>query len=306
MRDPDALSRIRSLGIPPGWRDVWIAPDPHGHLQAMGIDQAGRRQYLYHPEWRLRRDAEKFERMVRFAHVLPTLRDRIEADTAEEGLSRERVLACAVRLLDVGLFRVGTEEYASRNGSIGLATLERRHVRRCGERLVFDYPAKGGIRRVLEVEDPAVAEVLGSLKRRRAGAQLLAYREGRRWTEIRAADINGYIKQHAGEEFSAKDFRTWHGTVLAAVALAEAGPTRSRRGQTRAIAGAMRRVARYLGNTPAVARRSYVDPRVIDRFRSGWTIPAETLDDSDDLRLGPAVERAVLDLLQEEAPARAA
>jgi DNA topoisomerase IB len=299
--DPQQLERVRDLAIPPAWTDVWICPDPMGHLQATGTDAAGRTQYLYHSLWRDRRDREKFRRMVRFARALPRARRRFAADVRSPDPSRERVLGCAARLLDLGLFRIGSEQYADDEGGIGLATLTKQHVAVKDGTMVFDYPAKGGARRVQEVADPACAELIRSLKRRRDGNEdLLAYRNGRRWVSIRSDDINDYLKQHAGEEFSAKDFRTWHATVVAAVALAAKPGAGTKTGRKRVIDGAVRQVAELLGNTPAVARRAYIDPRVFDRFLSGRTIAGavdvRTLNDRSRARL----ERAVIELLDDD------
>lgn len=221
VADAETLERIRQLSIPPAWTDVWICREPMGHLQAAGTDAAGRRQYLYHERWRERRDREKFERMLRFAESLPALRDVVGSDLRRRGLEADTVLACAVRLLDVGLFRVGSEEYA-KNGSFGLATLRKEHVRVSGRAVRFDFIAKSGVRRTISVSDPRVASVIRRLKRRPDGGdELLVSRTHDRWRRVRSTDINGYIKRWAGEGFSAKDFRTWHATVLAAVLLAE-------------------------------------------------------------------------------------
>ncbi len=219
--DPEVLARIRGLAIPPAWTDVWICLDPAGHLQAAGTDAAGRRQYLYHPEWRRRRDRGKFMRIETFAGRLPALRERVAADLGGRGLHRERVLACSIRMLDRGLFRVGSEDYTAKNGSFGLATLRKDHVTVGRERASFDFVAKAGVRQVRHVADPEILPVLRALKRRTDGGdELLAWRDGDRWVDVRSNDVNAYLKEVAGEEFSAKDFRTWHGTVLAAVALA--------------------------------------------------------------------------------------
>jgi DNA topoisomerase-1 len=274
VEDPETLSRIRGLAVPPAWQEVWICPWPNGHIQATGVDAAGRRQYRYHDAWRARRDTEKFERMLEFGAALPRLRRQVAADLALPDYPRDRVLACAVRLLDLGFFRVGGEEYEQQHGTYGLATLQRRHVRVRGARMGFHYTAKGGTERVLEIEDPAAAQVLAGLKRRRGGGpELLAYRTGRRWVDVRSADVNGYLKRHAGAEFTAKDFRTWSATLLAAAALgAAARAPRSASARKRAVARAYREVAHYLGNTPTVCRTSYVDPRVVDCYRAGETV----------------------------------
>lgn len=283
-----------------------MCPDPRGHLQATGVDAAGRRQYLYHPRWREHRDREKFERMIRFAELLRGLRRRLartlDGDTEPR---REIVLASAVRLLDVGMFRVGSEQYAEEDSGIGLATVRKEHVRVRDGAVEFDYPGKGGLRRRQVIEDPVTLGVIQALKRRRGGPdELLAYRDGRRWHDVRSGDINDYLKEQLGEDFSAKDFRTWNATVMAAVTLAaDAGNATSKTARKRAINASVREVAELLGNTPAVARRSYIDPRVFDRYLSGWTIAGALerigeLDVADD-RVRTRVERAVVDLLVE-------
>jgi DNA topoisomerase I len=300
------LERIGELAVPPAWQDVWLCPDPLGHLQATGVDAAGRRQYLYHPRWRERRDHEKFERMVSFAESLPRLRRRLARTLLEDDEpTRERVLAAAVRLLDVGMFRVGGEQYAAEDSGVGLATVRKEHVRVHDDVVEFDYPGKGGVRRDQVIEDPVTIGLIRSLKRRRGGPDgLLAYRERRRWRDVRSDDINEYLKEQLGEEFSAKDFRTWNATVMAAVSLAATGrDATSKTARKRTINESVRAVAELLGNTPAVARRSYIDPRVFDRYLSGWTIAAALdripdLDVADD-RLRTRVERAVVDLLVE-------
>lgn len=299
----EELDRIRSLAVPPAWTDVWICPDPLGHIQATGHDAAGRKQYLYHERWRQRRDQEKFERALSFARGLPAVRRRVERDLGRRGLVRERVLGCGIRVLDLGLFRIGGEEYAQENGSYGLATLHRRHIRFERGRAVFDYRAKGGERLVREVADPIVLPTLRALARRHSGGpRLLVYRHGREWHEVRAEQLNDYLKLIAGDEFSAKDFRTWNATVLMAVKLASGERPSSRTGRERAIRRAVAEVAQHLGNTPEVCRRSYVDPRVIDRFRAGETITASLRDltaadegRSDAVRA--RLERAVVELI---------
>jgi DNA topoisomerase IB len=295
VTDPETLDRIRALVLPPAWEDVWICPWPHGHIQAVGTDAKGRRQYRYHDAWRLRRDQEKFDHMLAFARALPRLRRTCARHLALEGLPRERVLACAVRLLDLGFFRIGTEDYAEENGTYGLATMRKEHVTVGPDDLVtFDYPAKAGKQRFQRIVDPDVADVVRALKRRRGGSpELLAWRsEDGTWCDVRSADVNAYVKECTGGEFTAKDFRTWSATVLAAVALAvSVEAPRTPTGRKRAVARAVQEVARYLGNTPAVCRTSYIDPRVVDRFRAGATV-AGALQRSPE-----AVERAVVDLL---------
>lgn len=297
------LERLRDLAIPPAWKEVWICSDPLGHLQATGIDGAGRKQYLYHPRWRERRDREKFEKMVRFGRALPRLRRRLAADLPSTELTRAVVLACAVRLLDVGLFRIGSEEYAAEEGGLGLATIRKEHVTLHPDAATFDYPAKSGVRRRHIIYDPMTLDVIRALRRRRGGGPaLLVYREGRRWHDVRSDEINEYLKALLGEDFSAKDFRTWNATVMAAVSLATAGrEATTKTARKRAINNAVRAVSELLGNTPAVARRAYIDPRVFDRYQSGWTIAGvierlPDLDPSDD-RVRRRIENAVVDLL---------
>jgi len=309
VEDEATLARIRELGIPPAWRDVWICPDAGGHLQATGTDAAGRKQYLYHPAWRARRDAEKFADMERFARALPALRERVAADLAAGSkLTRAPVLACAVRLLDRGFFRIGTEEYTVSNESYGLATMRKEHVSVLEDgAMVFDYPAKSGQRRVQEVVDHDAADIVARLKRRRGGGpELLAYKEGGRWRDIRSPDINAYLKDATGDAFSAKDFRTWSATVLAALALSVASPAAgSQTSRKRAEARAVKEVSYYLGNTPAVARASYIDPRVFDAYRAGLVIRPDLHDvEPGELPIHHrAVEEAVLDLIDARATA---
>lgn len=302
VRDPETLGRIRELAIPPAWSDVWVCPDPLGHLQATGVDAAGRKQYLYHPSWRAHRDRQKFEAMVDFGRALPRVRRAVARDLGRESLDRERVLACAVRLLDRGLFRIGSDSYASENGSYGLATILKRHVQTADGTLRFDYPAKSGIRRVQVITDADVRVVVCALKRRRGGSsRLLAYRGPRRWHDLHAEDVNEYLRHVSRHDCTAKEFRTWNATVLAVAGLARREPhIRPTRGaRERAIKAVIRDVAEHLGNTPAVARRAYIDPRVLDRFRSGWGLELAPIDPAD---IGPGrarrrLERAVLELL---------
>lgn len=300
--DAETLARIAELAVPPAWEGVWICPYPGGHIQATGIGARGRKQYLYHPRWRERRDQQKFDDMLAFAERLPGLRRRVAADLARGDLSAEQVLAVAVRLLDRGFFRIGTEDYAVTNETYGLATMRKEHVTIRGDMLVFDYPAKHGKRRVQSVVDPEVAEIVTTLRRRRGGGdELLAFKDGRRWVDVRSADINAYLKAATHRDVSAKDFRTWGATVVAAVALGVAEPhVHSKTARKRAVTHAIREVAHYLGNTPAVARASYIDPRVFDRFRDGESIHAalpKLAADADAPAIQGPVERAVLRLL---------
>ena len=294
ITDADTLQRIEALVIPPAWNDVWICALPNGHIQATGVDAAGRLQYLYHAAWRVKRDREKFDHMLEFARALPRLRRRIAKDLTRDGLPRERVLACATRLLDLGFFRIGTEGYAEQNQTYGLATIRKDHVRIKGTAVEFDYVAKSGKQRLQSIVDPDVLDVVTALKRRRAGGpELLAYKnDDGGWCDVKSADINAYIKEATGGDYSAKDFRTWAATVLCAVALAVSNEAaRSRTARKRAVKRAFDEVAHYLGNTPAVCRASYVDPRVVDRYVAGVTLTQTALERD--------VERALLDLLDD-------
>lgn len=297
VRDKATLARIEALVIPPAWEEVWICTDERGHLQAVGVDARGRKQYRYHDDWRLRRDREKFDHMLEFARALRKIRHFCDEHLTEDGLTHNRVLACVVRLLDLGFFRIGGEDYAAENETYGLATMEKSHVRVDRDVVTFDYPAKGGKRRLQSVVDPAVAELVATLKARRGGSpELFAWKRGNRWIDVKSADINAYIKEVSGGDFTAKDFRTWNATVLAATALAVSaealkGPT----SRKRALVRCYQEVAHYLGNTPAVCRSSYVDPRVVDRFRGGSTI-IDALGDPDRRE---TIEKAVLNLLDE-------
>jgi DNA topoisomerase I len=313
--DPELLARIAELVIPPAWREVWVCMDPLGHLQATGVDAAGRKQYLYHAGWRAHRDRHKFDSMLAFGTALPRLRRRVARDlrSVKSGnrlpaaeLTEQCVLACAVRLLDLGFFRIGSEDYTERNESYGLTTMLREHVTVCEREVIFDFPAKSGQWRVQAIADPEALAVVAALKRRRTGSQLLAYRTGDDWVELDAEEVNAYLKRYSDGPFTAKDFRTWNATVLAAVALAGmelAGVEVERQGHAareREVKRAIETVAAYLGNTPAVCRASYVDPRVIDRFHGGVTVAEAIGRAGPDLakpRVRARVERAVLELL---------
>jgi len=273
IEDEETLERIRQLAIPPAWKEVWICPDPFGHIQATGYDEAGRKQYLYHERWQKRQAERKFELIREFALKLPKLRRSVTADLRRDGIPRERALACAVRLLDLGFFRVGSEVYAEENESFGLATVRREHVTIAKTEIVFDFPAKSGQRRIQSIRDAAARRAIEEMYRRRGGPEdLLAFREGKEWRDVRSDEINEYIHEHIGDQFTAKNFRTWHGTVLAAVELAGEEKPRSQAAAKRAIKRAVDQVSDALGNTPAVCRASYIDPRVLDRYRDGVTI----------------------------------
>src|SRR4051812_38689963 len=215
ITDPEILDRIAALAIPPAWNDVWICPYSNGHLQATGVDARGRRQYRYHDVWRQHRDRDKFDHTLEFAAALPDLRKRCTKFMEGDELTRERVLACATRLLDLGFFRIGTEGYAEQNQTYGLATMRKRHVRIDGDIVTFDYTAKSGKRRIQSVVDPEVVAVITALKERRGGGhELLAWQHGDTWVDVKSTDINAYIKEGSGGDFTAKDFRTWNATVL--------------------------------------------------------------------------------------------
>lgn len=302
-RLPDEeAQRVRDLVIPPAWKDVWVTPYANGHLQAVGTDDAGRRQYLYHPDWRARRDAEKFDRMLEFGKALTKARELMVRDLGLEGMPLERACAAAVRLLDLGYFRIGNDVYADTNGSFGLTTLERRHVRRRQDRLVFAFVGKSGVEHRIEIDDAVVVEAIEIMRRRRgADDRLLAYKLGRGWRSVLPELVNEYVRSATGVEATAKDFRTWHATVLAAAALAETPePGHSAASRKRAVAGAMKEVSSFLGNTPTLAKSSYVDPRVIDAYEEGRTIARATSRsyDTPDERQA-ALERATLKLLKE-------
>ena len=308
VTDPDTLDRIRALAIPPAWTDVWICPWPHGHIQAVGVDARGRKQYRYHDAWRLRRDQEKFDHMVQFGVALPAMRAACQKLLEADGLGRERVLACAVRLLDLGFFRIGSEGYAEENQTYGLATMRKSHVRVSKTGVItFDYTAKSGKRRIQSIVDPAVCEVVSALKTRTGGGyELLAYvDDAGTWCDVRSSDINAFVKEITGGDFTAKDFRTWNATVLCAVGLAvSVEAVRSATARKRAVVRAVAEVSHYLGNTPAVCRSSYIDPRVIDHYQGGTTIAGALAKLGAGVEFGSlstqgTVEQAVLDLLVE-------
>jgi DNA topoisomerase IB len=290
------------MTIPPAWQEVWICPDPLGHIQATGYDEAGRKQYRYHDRWDRRRASRKYAAMRKFAAALPKLRRAVRRDIELDGMPRGRALATSVRLLDLGFFRIGGEEYAETNESYGLATIRREHVHREGEEIVFDFPAKSNQRRIQAIGDAPAIAALEAMRRRRGGPEdLLAWKDGRRWRGVRSGDINDYIQEAIGDRFSAKDFRTWSGTVLAAAALAGEGEPASEAAAKRTIAAAVKTVAVALGNTPAVCRRSYIDPRVFDRYRDGETIDLgrrAAARGTMSERTRGRIEREVLDLIE--------
>ncbi|RKS05070.1 DNA topoisomerase IB [Nocardiopsis sp. Huas11] len=273
VTDPEELERIRELVVPPAWRRVWICPEREGHIQARGTDDEGRLQYVYHPQWRRRRDREKFEDALAFAERLPRIRVAVAGHLDRPGLGRERVLATALRLVDLGLLRAGGEAYAACNESYGAASLLREHVRRTHGTVVVEFPGKSGRYWRFTCADPGVHRAVAGLQRvRSAGQGLFAYRDGERWRDVRSEDLNAYLSEVAGADHTVKEFRTWHATVLAAVGVAVAGPVEDPRARARLWTHVAGEVAAYLGNSEAVARESYIDPRVFRLHERGVTV----------------------------------
>jgi DNA topoisomerase I len=293
--DGETLTRIRSLAVPPAWRNVWICPDANGHLQATGRDAKGRKQYRYHPRWREVRDGNKYERMIAFGRALPLIRKRVQKDLARPGLPREKILATVARLLEVTLIRVGNEEYAKQNESFGLATMRNRHVRVNGSALRFQFRGKSGVLHAVDLEDRRLARIVRR-SRDLPGYELFQYvdADGDRRT-IDAADVNAYLKSIAGDEFTAKDFRTWAGTVLAARALREVAAFGSKAQAKRNVLRAVEAVAKRLGNTTAVCRKCYIHPEVVNAYFDG------TLAASLNRKAGLELRSNMRDLSPEEA-----
>lgn len=286
--DERELERIRSLVIPPAWEDVWISPDARGHIQAVGTDQAGRRQYRYHDSWRLHQDRVKFERAAQLAETLPAARRKVTMDLRQEGFGRDRVLAAAFRIIDLGSVRIGSEEYLHANGSRGLTTLLCRHARIDGDEITLTFPAKSAQKWTSTIVDADLAELLTQIQALRGQrSRLLSWKDGT-WHTLRPASLNEYIRRQTGGEFTAKDFRTLHGTIVAAEALAELGTSDTESRRKKRVTAAVNEAAAALGNTPAIARNSYIDPRVFDRYRQGEVI---------DTAGGRVPEPALLELL---------
>ena len=277
ITDPEVLERVEALRIPPAWQDVWVCLEANGHLQALGTDEAGRRQYLYHEAWRLRRDRQKYVRAPGLGACLPQLRARLQSTRREgNGLTQERVLATAVRLVDLGLFRNGNDEYVKANGSFGLSTALREHVTVRKDSVEICFEAKSGVLFTQEISDPDVVEVVRALVRRRdPHPELLGWwsSENRAWTDVRSDHVNAYLREVSGRDVTVKDFRTWHASVLMAMRLSAEELPGSATGRKRLLAAAYREVAEVLHNTPAVTRSAYVDPRVIDLWEAGRRIP---------------------------------
>ena len=269
----EALDRVRALRIPPAWVDVWISPDPLGHIQATGVDSRGRTQYLYHQLWREQRDAQKFAHMLRFAHALPELRAAARGDLKARGLHRQRVVAGAVRLIDLGLFRVGGEKYAELDHHYGATTLLKQHVKLTRDGVAFDYIAKAGQHRMITISDREVLPTVRALARQDNGLEpLFCYENASAWHVLHSHQVNDYIAARAGGHFTAKEFRTWNATVLMALVLANADPSARNRGHV--VTAGVQEVARWLGDTPAVARGSYIDPRLMTRYETKGERPA--------------------------------
>lgn len=276
VRDPELRGRFEALGIPPAWRDVWIAPYENGHIQAVGYDAANRKQYIYHPTWRERHDRKKFERMLQLADVLPAARRQVTRHLRDEGFTKRRILAAAFRMLDAGGLRIGSSRYEEENGSYGLTTLHGEHAHVDGKRVRLTFPAKSHKTWDSSIKDPDLALLIRELQAVRGpDERLLAYEADGRWHPITPQDVNRYVKRRTGDSFSAKDFRTLRGTVTAAWSLAKRGPQPVKSKQKRAVAQAMRDAAEVLSNTPTIAKASYVDPRIVDRYRAGETIDPE-------------------------------
>jgi DNA topoisomerase-1 len=271
--DDATRERAAALVIPPAWTDVWISPYANGHIQATGMDAAGRRQYIYHDAWRTQKDGIKFERALELAATLPAARRTVTRDLRRDDLSRERVLAGAFRMLDTGSLRVGSERYAAEHGSFGLATLRCAHATVTGgDTVELRFPGKSGQAWESDIRDGDLAALVTRLKRRGGRAQLLAWQDDQGWHPLSAAEINDDVRERTGGDFSAKDFRTLHGTAAAAISLARTGPQETKAARKRAVADAARDAAEVLGNTPAIARGSYIDPRLLDAFDGGVTI----------------------------------
>jgi DNA topoisomerase-1 len=281
VTDAKIRARLEELVIPPAWTDVWIAPYANGHILATGMDAAGRRQYIYHPSWRQRMDRVKFDRSLALADTLPVARRGVTIDLRRKDIDKQRALAAAFRMLDQGSLRVGSERYATEHGSHGLSTLLCSHVTVDGDDILLDFPGKSSKRWSSTIHDHDLAAILAKLKKRGPNARLLAYRANGDWHPLSAEDINAYVGERTRGEFTAKDFRTLHGTVAAATDLAKTGPQSKSRNRKRAISQSIVAASQVLGNTPAIARKSYVDPRLIDAFERGETIDPNRLESAE-------------------------
>jgi DNA topoisomerase-1 len=298
VTDEETLQRIKSLVIPPAWNDVWICAMPRGHLQATGRDARGRKQYRYHPRWRAVRDAVKYDRMLEFAELLPRIRERTDADLQLPGLPREKVLAAVVRLLEETRIRVGNEEYRKENGSFGLTTLRNRHVEVIGSRVTFEFRGKSGKQHRVRITSLRLARIIKRCQEL-PGQELFRFRdEDGKVKGIESEDVNDYLREITGEDFTAKDFRTWAGTVLAARFFRETEPSdeEETRQTKKVVVRTIARVAAELGNTPAVCRKCYIHPAVITAYLDGSLGPVEQDSEADPYGLS-AEEMALLSLL---------
>lgn len=304
LRDRATLARIKRLAIPPAWTEVWICPRADGHIQATGRDARGRKQYRYHPHWREARDETKYERMIAFGKALPKIRRHIARDLARPGLGRDKVLAAMLRLLETTLVRVGNEEYARANGSFGLSTMRDRHATVRAGTIRFEFKGKSGKRHRIQLHDPQLAAIVRRVQEL-PGQELFQYiDEHGRVQDIKSDDINEYLHRIAGEEFSAKDFRTWAGTVLAAIALQQFARFATKAEAKKNLVAAVERVAERLGNTPAVCRKCYIHPVIMKSYLDGTTVAVLRGRAEDALRRGlhelTGAEGAVLAFLEQQ------
>lgn len=279
IHDEEELKRIRSLGIPPAWKNVWICPNPRGHIQATGRDAKGRKQYRYHPKWRAIRDETKYDRMLAFGEALPLIRERVEHDLKRSGLPREKVLATIVRLLDITSIRIGNEEYARENGSFGLTTMQEEHVDVEGSTVQFHFRGKSGKDHLIDVKDRQLANIIKRFQDL-PGRELFQYiDEDKELRTVASDDVNEYLQEITGKEFTAKDFRTWAGTVTATCALLDLGEYESQTQAKKNVVRAIETAATHLGNTPAICRKSYVHPEIIDSYLNGELLKAVKQDE---------------------------
>lgn len=304
IRDAGELARIRRLAIPPAWTQVWICPQANGHIQATGRDQRGRKQYRYHEDWRATRDATKYGRLIAFGRALPRIRARVAQDLKQRGLGREKVLATIVRLLETTLIRVGNDEYARENGSYGLTTLRNRHARVRGAKVTFSFTGKSGKKHEIDLKEPRLAQIVARMQDL-PGQELFGYvAEDGDVIDVKSDDVNAYLREVASEEFSAKDFRTWAGTVLAARLLAVAAVEPEHKHTKKNLAAVVKGVAERLGNTPAVCRKCYIHPAVLDAYLTGEVVDAAraTAEPNPPPAAGlSAEEKAVLAFLERQA-----
>ena len=294
INDPLLLKRIRSLVIPPAWREVWICPDENGHLQAAGRDQRGRKQSRYHPHWREIRNETKYERMIQFGEALPVIRKRVEHDLALPGLPRAKILATIIRLLETTCIRVGNEEYARENHSYGLTTMHNRHVTVKGSTITFDFTGKSGVHHTIDIQNRRLANIVQKCHDL-PGYELFQYidEDGHRHT-VQSSDVNSYLHEISGEHFTAKDFRTWAGTVLTAMLLREFEPYETQTQAKKNVIQAIKSVAERLGNTPTVCRKCYIHPAVLEQYQSGAMLQAIETE------VAEQVDRQLSDLRDEE------